>query len=103
MKLLYSLIVNYLLLTVAHCGLIKRGTGSINDFSKYPGISELINANKANFQTIFKDGPIYSGEGTAYGAATNGGNCLFPKDEYYKDMMYAALNRDQYLNDLGRY
>ncbi|OUM68648.1 carbohydrate-binding module family 63 protein [Piromyces sp. E2] len=101
MKLLSNLIVNSLLLTVAQCGLIKRATGSINDFSKYPGISELINANKASFQTIFKDGPIYSGEGTAYGAATNGGNCLFPKDEYYKDMMYAALNRDQYLNDLG--
>ncbi|ORX41491.1 hypothetical protein BCR36DRAFT_416747 [Piromyces finnis] len=101
MKSLNNLIISLVLLTTAQCGLIKRNTGSINDFSRYSGLTELINANKANFQNIFKDGPIYSGEGTAYGAATNGGNCLFPKDEYYKDMMYAALNRDQYLNDLG--
>jgi len=102
MKFLKSILINSLLLTFSQCGVInKRSTGSIKDFSRYSGISELITANKANFKTIFKDGPIYSGEGTAYGSATNGGNCLFPKKEYYNDMMYAALNRDQFINDLG--
>eukprot|EP00833_Pecoramyces_ruminatium_P003213 jgi/Orpsp1_1/1177245/evm.model.c7180000060681.2 len=101
MKYIKYFFVNSLLLSVVNCGVIKRSTGNIGDFSKYSGISELIQANKASFPSIFKDGPIYSGEGTAYGSATNGGNCLFPKDEYYKDMMYAAINRDQYLNDLG--
>ncbi|KAL6598771.1 hypothetical protein LY90DRAFT_392871 [Neocallimastix californiae] len=101
MKFLNNLIVNSLLLSIAKCGVIKRSTGNISDFSSYSGISELIQANRASFQGIFKDGPIYSGEGTAYGSATNGGNCLFPKEEYYKDMMYAALNHEQYINDLG--
>jgi len=103
MKFINTLFVNSLLLCFANCGVIKRSTGNISDFSSYSGISELIQANKATFQGIFKDGPIYSGEGTAYGNATNGGNCLFPKEEYYKDMMYAALNHDQYINDLGKY
>jgi len=103
MKFFNTFFVNSLLLTLAQCGVINKRSSkaSLNDFSKYSGISELISANTAKFQNIFKDGPIYSGEGTAYGSATNGGNCLFPKKEYYKDMMYAAINKDQFINDLG--
>ena len=105
MKFFNTFFVNSLLLTLAQCGVINKRSSkaSLNDFSKYSGISELISANTAKFQNIFKDGPIYSGEGTAYGSATNGGNCLFPKKEYYKDMMYAAINKDQFINDLGKY
>eukprot|EP00833_Pecoramyces_ruminatium_P005376 jgi/Orpsp1_1/1179408/evm.model.c7180000069214.1 len=85
--------------------LVSAGIGSINDFKDYPGIVDLINANtkgyKTNFKYTFTDGPIYSGDGTAYGDATSGGNCLFPKEEYYDDMLYAALNNKQYNEDMG--
>lgn len=81
------------------------GIGSINDFANYPGMVELIQANtksySSNFKNTFVDGPIYKGDGTAYGDARSGGNCLFPKKEYYKDMMYAALNNKQYNLDMG--
>jgi len=83
----------------------SAGVGNISAFSKYPGIVDLIQANtknySSNFKNTFVDGPIYSGDGTAYGDATSGGNCLFPKKEYYKDMMYAALNNKQYNIDMG--
>jgi len=84
---------------------VSAATGSISAFSRYPGIVDLIEANtknyKNNFKYTFVDGPIYSGDGTAYGDATSGGNCLFPKKEYYNDMMYAALNNKQYNTDMG--
>jgi len=83
----------------------SAAVGNINDFKNYPGIVDLIQANTQNYKTNFKytftDGPIYSGDGTAYGDATSGGNCLFPKKEYYNDMMYAALNNKQYNLDMG--
>ena len=79
--------------------------GNIADFSDYPELQKIIlkysDDYESKFKTIFKDGPIYSGDGTAYGDSTNGGNCLFPKEEYYDDMMYAALNHDQYMDDMG--
>lgn len=79
--------------------------GNIADFSEYPELQKIIlkyNENyESKFKTILKDGPIYSGDGTAYGMITEGGNCLFPKGEYYSDMMFAALNHDQYENDMG--
>ena len=79
--------------------------GNIADFSDYPELQKIILKYSENydskFKTIFKDGPIYSGDGTAYGDSKNGGNCLFPKEEYYSDMMYAALNHDQYMDDMG--
>lgn len=105
MKLFKSLFVNSLISLVS-CGVIvKRGTGSIDDFTPYPDIKKVIEANTVNygynFYSIFKDGPIYTGDATAYGMETTGGNCSFPKDEYYQDMMYAAINSKQYLNDLG--
>ena len=83
--------------------LIFSSTGDISAFDK--DLQKLINTYsddyKSKFTKIFKDGPIYSGDGTAYGMSTNGGNCLFPKEEYYSDMMYAALNHDQYFDDMG--
>jgi len=83
----------------------SAAVGNISAFSNYPGMVDLIQANtknyKSNFKYTFVDGPIYSGDGTAYGDATNGGNCLFPKKEYYNDMMYAALNNKQYNLDMG--
>jgi len=85
--------------------IVSAGTGSIDAFKNYPGIVEIIEANTKNYSDNFKeyfvDGPIYSGDGTAYGDATSGGNCLFPKEEYYADMMYAALNNKQYNLDMG--
>jgi len=105
MRLLKSLIVNSLIALINCNTLEKRGTGSIKDFSEYKDVKKDIEDNiknyKYNFYSIFKDGPIYTGDATAYGSATNGGNCSFPKDEYYKDMMYAALNSKQYSDDLG--
>ncbi|KAG4100514.1 hypothetical protein H8356DRAFT_987191 [Neocallimastix lanati (nom. inval.)] len=105
MRFLKNLFVNSLIPLVS-CGVIvKRGTGSIDDFSPYSDvkkdIEDNINNYSYNFYSIFKDGPIYTGDATAYGMATSGGNCLFPKDEFYQDMMYAALNSKQYLSDLG--
>jgi len=91
----------------AFIALASAKVGDINDFKDYPGIIELIEANTVdyakNFIHTFTDGPIYSGDGTAYGDARSGGNCLFPKEEYYEDMMYAALNNEQYNEDLGKY
>lgn len=82
---------------------IFSATGDISAFDK--DLQKLINTYsndyESKFTKIFKDGPIYSGDGTAYGMITNGGNCLFPKDEYYSDMMFAALNHDQYFDDMG--
>eukprot|EP00833_Pecoramyces_ruminatium_P012833 jgi/Orpsp1_1/1186865/evm.model.d7180000053770.1 len=84
--------------------IVSAAVGNISAFSKYPGMVDLIQANtknyKSNFKYTFVDGPIYSGDGTAYGDATSGGNCLFPKKEYYNDMMYAALNNKQYNLDM---
>ena len=93
------------ILTLTLLTFISSDTGDISSFANYPGAIELIEKYTANysskFQNFFKDGPIYSGDGTAYGNATSGGNCMFPKEEYYKDMMFAALNHDQYIDDLG--
>ena len=79
--------------------------GDISHFSEYPELQKIIlkysSEYESKFSKIFKDGPIYSGDGTSYGDSKNGGNCLFPKEEYYADMMYAALNHDQYFDDLG--
>ena len=84
---------------------IFAAVGDLSAFDKFPEIKKLItNYNKnysSRFTKIFKDGPVYSGDATAYGDNTSGGNCLFPKKEYYNDMMYAAINRQQYFDDLG--
>ncbi|ORX85080.1 hypothetical protein BCR32DRAFT_290936 [Anaeromyces robustus] len=105
MKYLKKILLNTLLFSVIQCDLLKREKGSIDDFSDYSKIKDLIEDISKDydnsFNTIFKDGPIYKGEGTAYGSSTNGGSCMFPAKEFYKDMMYAALNNDQYINDLG--
>lgn len=86
-------------------GLILSGTGDISVFDDYPEAKEIAlrysQYYENKFTKIFKDGPIFTGDGTAYGSATNGGNCLFPKEEYYKDMMYAAINYQQYNSDFG--
>ena len=86
--------------------LIFTSVGDISAFDK--DLQKIINTYSEDYQSkftkIFKDGPIYSGDGTAYGNITQGGNCLFPKDpkdEYYNDMMFAALNHDQYFDDMG--
>ena len=83
--------------------LIFSSTGDISAFDK--DLQKIINTYsedyKSKFTKIFKDGPIYSGDGTAYGMITHGGNCLYPRKEYYSDMMFAALNHDQYFEDLG--
>ena len=86
--------------------LIFSSVGDISAFDK--DLQKIINTYTEDFQSkftkIFKDGPIYSGDGTAYGMITEAGNCLFPKDpkdEYYGDMMFAALNHDQYIDDMG--
>lgn len=85
--------------------LIFSSVGNIADFSDYPELQKIIlkysEEYKSKFKTILKDGPIYSGDGTAYGMITEGGNCLFPRGEYYSDMMFAALNHDQYVDDMG--
>ncbi|ORX81773.1 hypothetical protein BCR32DRAFT_293068 [Anaeromyces robustus] len=97
--------IKFITLISTFIAVASAGIGNINAFKKYPDIVKLIKDNnknyKSNFKNTFKDGPIYTGDGTAYGNAKNGGNCLFPKDEYYDDMMYAALNEEQYSNDLG--
>ena len=93
----------FILLTAI--SLIFAAVGDISAFDDYPEIQDIIKTYSKNYKSkftkIFTDGPIYSGDGTAYGSPTNGGNCLFPKDEYYKDMMLAAINHDQYIDDLG--
>jgi len=105
MKLLKNFLVNSIFLTLATSHLIKRGTGSIDDFTPYPEIKKVIEQNtknyKYNFLDIFDDGPIYTGDATSYGSSKSDGNCSFPTDEYYDDMMYAALNSKQYSNDMG--
>ncbi|OUM64896.1 carbohydrate-binding module family 63 protein [Piromyces sp. E2] len=105
MKYLKSLFVNSLLLTFANCHLVKRGTGSIDDFTPYPEVKKVIEENtktyRYDFYDIFKDGPIYTGEATAYGSEKSDGNCSYPTAEYYEDMMYAAINSKQYKDDLG--
>ena len=82
---------------------ILSSTGDISAFDK--DLQKIINTYSADykkkFTKIFKDGPIYSGDGTAYGMITHGGNCLFPKEEYYAEFMFAALNHDQYFDDMG--
>lgn len=94
------------LLIVLNCIIfIFSRVGSIADFSDYPDLQKIIlkynEEYESKFKTILKDGPIYSGDGTAYGMITSRGNCLFPKGEYYSDMMFAALNHDQYVDDMG--
>lgn len=93
------------ILILGFVGLILSSTGELSAFDSFPEIKTIVSdyakSHKSKFSKIFSDGPIYSGDGTAYGSPTNGGNCLFPKDEYYKDMMLAAINHDQYIDDLG--
>jgi expansin (peptidoglycan-binding protein) len=106
MKNLISLFFCSLLFSVINCAVLeKRGVGKINDFDPYPEVKKDVEKNianyKYNFYQIFKDGPIFTGEGTAYGNETSNGNCSFPKDEYYSDMMYAALNSKQYDDSFG--
>jgi len=105
MKYLNLLVKSLLLSSLANCHVVKRGTGSIDDFTPYPEVKKIIEDNtknyKYNFYHIFKDGPIYTGDATAYGSEKSDGNCSYPTDEYYDDMMYAALNSKQYKNDLG--
>lgn len=98
MELKYFLIISLL-------SFAALSTGSIDSFKNFPDAYKIVQKYASNysskFKVKFKDGPIYSGDGTAYGSSTNGGNCLFPKVEYYKDMMYAALNNAQYNEDFG--
>ena len=93
----------FFILTIIN--VITSSTGNIAHFDKYPDLQKIIlkysSEYESKFSKIFKDGPIYSGDGTSYGDSKNGGNCLFPKEEYYADMMYAALNHDQYFDDMG--
>ena len=93
----------FLILTIIN--LISSSTGDISHFDEYPELQKIIlkysSEYESKFKTILKDGPIYSGDGTAYGNIKSGGNCLFPKGEYYEDMMFAALNHDQYFDDMG--
>ena len=63
-------------------------------------IKQISENYSSKFKTTFKDGPIYSGNATVYAGLTTGGNCLFPKEEYY-DGMYAAINSYQYNADSG--
>jgi len=107
MKYIKNLFVNSLLFSFTSCHLIKRGTGSIDDFTPYPEVKKIIEENtknyRYNFYSIFKDGPIYTGDATAYGSEKSDGNCSYPTDSYYDDMMYAALNSKQYKDDMGNY
>ena len=79
--------------------MILTGTGDISTFNPYPQVKAIVNEYATNYDSKFThtfiDGPIYSGEATAYGSLTSGGNCLFPSVEYYNDMMYAAINGPQ--------
>jgi len=106
MKNLEFLFFCCLLFSIINCAVIvKRGVGKIDDFDPYPEVKEIVEKNivnyNYNFYQIFKDGPIFTGEGTAYGNETSNGNCSFPKEEYYSDMMYAALNSKQYDDSFG--
>lgn len=80
-------------------------TGKCGAFAKFPEAQAICEKYAADysskFKTIFKDGPVYTGDGTDYGDGNGGGNCLFPKEEYYKDKMYAAINNAQYNTDMG--
>ena len=93
------------LIFLAAISLIFAAVGDIEAFKKFPTVYNLVkdlkSKHSSKFTKIFKDGPVYTGDATAYGSSTNGGNCLFPKKEFYKDMMYAAINRQQYFDDLG--
>jgi len=93
------------LIFLAAVSLIFAAVGDLSAFDKFPAIKKLIKETSENYSSrftrIFKDGPVYTGDATAYGSSTNGGNCLFPKKEFYNDMMYAAINRAQYFDDLG--
>ena len=94
-----------ILILLSALSLILTGTGDINAFNPYPQVKAIVNEYAADYDSkfthTFTDGPIYSGEATAYGSLTSGGNCLFPSVEYYNDMMYAAINGPQYFDDLG--
>jgi len=85
--------------------LVLSATGDLSAFNAYPEIKKKINQYSNNYSSkftqIFTDGPIYSGDATAYGDNIGEGNCLFPKDEFYNDLMYAAINNQQYIDDLG--
>ena len=80
-------------------------SGKCSAFSNFPDAQAICEKYAASysskFTSIFSDGPIYSGDGTDYGDGNGGGNCLFPKEEYYKDKMYAAINNAQYNQDYG--
>lgn len=93
------------ILLLGFVGLILSSTGDLSAFDAFPDVKTVVSdyakSHKSKFTKIFSDGPIYSGDGTAYGSPSNGGNCLFPKAEYYKDMMLAAINKAQYFDDLG--
>ena len=90
---------------LAAISLILAARGDISAFDNYPEIKQIIETYSQDYEDkftkIFKDGPIYSGDATAYGMPDGGGNCLFPKEEYYNDMMLAAINHEQYVDDLG--
>ena len=85
--------------------LVLCATGDLSAFNAFPEVKTKINQYSNNYSSkftqIFTDGPIYSGDATAYGDTIGGGNCLFPKDEFYNDLMYAAINNQQYTADLG--
>ena len=93
------------LIFLAAISFIFAAVGNIEVFkpfgSVYNYLKTLQSSHSSKFTKIFKDGPVYTGDATAYGSSTNGGNCLFPKKEFYNDMMYAAINRQQYFDDLG--
>ena len=80
-------------------------TGKCSAFANFPDAQAICEKYAADysskFKSIFSDGPIYSGDGTDYGDGNGGGNCLFPKAEYYADKMYAAINNAQYNTDYG--
>jgi expansin (peptidoglycan-binding protein) len=92
-------------LALSLVGLILSATGNLSSFNRYPAVKAAVEKYTAGYSSkftkIFRDGPVYSGDGTAYGMPTNGGNCLFPKLEYYNDMMLAAINKPQYTQDMG--
>ncbi len=94
-----------LLVLLSAVSLILSGTGDLSAFDNFPEIKALVQEYSKNYQSRFtekfKDGPIYTGDGTAYGDGNGGGNCLFPKKEFYNDLMYAAINQDQYVSDFG--
>ena len=93
------------LIFLAAISLIFAAVGDVEAFKKFKNVYDYVKglqkSHSSKFTKIFKDGPVYTGDATAYGSSTNGGNCLFPKKEFYNDMMYAAINRQQYFDDLG--